>query len=330
MLRVLITVYLILFLGSNGYGQRQAIIDSLLIVLPEMKEDTNKVNLLKKLSFMYSEVNTNEGIKYGEQGLALARKLNWKPGMSKNLNNIAMNYVIRADYTKALEYYFSALKINEELDNKSGQAINLSQIGVVYYRQGNPAKASEYYFRSLEISEQLNDKSNIAGTLGNIGLIHSDQGNYDSAIVYISKALVLYEELKKVEDIGVFTGNLGNAYLGQKNYAEATRCFEKGLKIATEIGNRKSAAYNLKNLAVVNISQRKNLHQAIQLLDTALSIFASLKMLYDVQVCYLQLSDAHKLSGNYKASLEAYEQYALYKDSVFNGIFVKNILFIRF
>ena len=92
---IIFTACLMLFSSFSGYGQRQAIIDSLLILLPEMKEDTNKVNLLKKLSFMYSEINTNAGIKYGEQGLALSKKLKWKPGISKNLNNIAMNYVIR-------------------------------------------------------------------------------------------------------------------------------------------------------------------------------------------------------------------------------------------
>ena len=58
--------------------------------------------------------------------------------------------------------------------------------------------------------------------------------------------------------------------------------------------------------------------KAIQLFDTALFIFNSLEMLYDVQGCYLQLSEAYKLLGNYKAALKAYEQYVIYKDSVFN------------
>ncbi|MBS1772030.1 MAG: tetratricopeptide repeat protein [Bacteroidetes bacterium] len=316
--RILFTAYLTLLLGFNGYGQKRAIIDSLLLVLPQMKEDTSKVNLLKKLSFMYSEVNTDEGIKYGKQSLALAEQLAWKPGISKASNNIAMNYFIRADYKRSLEFYFKALKINEELANKNGMAINLSQIGVVYYRQQNYTKALDYYFKGNVIFEQLGDKNGIANNLGNMGLVYMDEGDSDKAVEFLLKTIAAYKELNDIESIGVYTGNLGNAYMQQKKYHAAMACFVKARHIADSIGNMKSAAYNIQNAGKIYLLQKVNLAKANRLFDTAVSIFKSLGMLYDVQEGYSSIYEVNKLSGNYKAALEAHEQYLLYKDSVFN------------
>jgi len=65
---------------SHAQLQGQPLIDSLLTQLPRVEEDTNKVMLLNDLSLTYYSINPDEGLKFGQQGLALAEKLNWKRG----------------------------------------------------------------------------------------------------------------------------------------------------------------------------------------------------------------------------------------------------------
>lgn len=95
-------------------------------------------------------------------------------------------------------------------------------------------------------------------------------------------------------------------------------CFVRARHIADNTGNMKSAAYNIENAGRVHLSQKTNLAKAAKLFDTAVSMFKSLGMLYDIQVCYSYIYEVNKLSGNYQAALEAHELYLLYKDSVFN------------
>src|SRR4051812_48796924 len=59
-------------------------IDSLLKLLPTMKEDTFKINLLNDITRSYmTELNNSEKVaEYSVQGLALSQKLNFKRGIA--------------------------------------------------------------------------------------------------------------------------------------------------------------------------------------------------------------------------------------------------------
>ena len=64
--------------GAKAQKRGQAYIDSLQTELQKAAADTNKVNLLCELSYKYSSLNTEEGLKHGKEALALAKDLNWE------------------------------------------------------------------------------------------------------------------------------------------------------------------------------------------------------------------------------------------------------------
>lgn len=55
-------------------------IDSLLIDLKKINEDTTKVKLLCDLSRTYYLINPDSGVKYGLEAIDLSEKLSWKKG----------------------------------------------------------------------------------------------------------------------------------------------------------------------------------------------------------------------------------------------------------
>src|SRR4030095_14464038 len=88
---------------SHAQLQGQPLIDSLLTQLPRAKEDTNKVMLLNDLGLAFYSINPDEGLKFGQQGLTLAEKLNWKRGKGFAYKVIAGNYGYgKSDYARAL------------------------------------------------------------------------------------------------------------------------------------------------------------------------------------------------------------------------------------
>src|SRR4030095_11493187 len=103
-LQILLLLYCIDYslIAMAQEKQGQARIDSLLKQLPNAREDTNKIKLLNDLSATYGYINSDEGIKAGEQALALSKKLNWEKGTAAAMNAIGLNYEGKSDYPGAL------------------------------------------------------------------------------------------------------------------------------------------------------------------------------------------------------------------------------------
>ena len=289
---------------GNLYAQKpptplagQPLIDSLLKELPKQKEDTNKVNLLTATSFAYYSINPDEGIKYGQQALALATKLEWKKGIGNANNRLGTNYSTKSDYpkaleyfqealkmfeeigfkkgiasvsgnigniyyyqsdySKALEYYFKALKMDEEMGNKNLIALITRNIGNVYYRQSDFPKALECYFKTLKMDEEIGNKNSVAAVTGNIGIIYYDQGDYPKALEYEFKALKMDEEIGDKDLIATVTGNIAGAYSQQSDYPKALGYYFKALQMDEEIGDKSGIVIVATGIGIAYAGQKK-------------------------------------------------------------------------
>ena len=141
---------------ADLYAQKkgQALADSFLTELNtehfKNNDDSNKVKLLSNLSFTYSHINPDEGVKYGQQGLDLANKLQWNKGAAMANSSLGNCYLGRSDYPKAVEYFREVLKTDQETGNKKGVINVTTNIGQAYGQQGNYTKALEYFFSRIE------------------------------------------------------------------------------------------------------------------------------------------------------------------------------------
>jgi len=249
-----ITLILLLATGTgNLYAQKQgqAQIDSLLKELPRQREDTIKVKLLVGLSFGYSVINADEGIKYGQQCLELATKVDWKKGIASAYNCLGLNYRVRSDYPKALEYYFKALKLDEETGNKKGIAALTCNIGVVYQDQSDYPGALEYLFKALKLDEEGGFKLYAANVTGNIGNIYTSESDYPKALEYLFKALKLDEEGGDKLGIAINSGNIGKIYTLLSDYPKALEYYFKAVKLDEEGGYKLYAANVSGNIGTV-------------------------------------------------------------------------------
>lgn len=233
--------------------------------------------LLATLSYNYYPINPDEGIKYGNEGLALANKLKWKFGQAQTNGYLGINYAVKSDYTRsiahfqaalaaheeldnksnvattlvnlgniylltsdyphALEYYLRALKIQEEIGYSKGIALSLSNIGLIYKNQSEYAKALEYFLRALEINESGGTKNNIANNLSSIGIVYENQQDYPKALEYFSRALKIQEELKVTDGIAKTLSYIGSVYYHQSDYENALSYLFRSTQLAREVSN---------------------------------------------------------------------------------------------
>jgi len=310
-------------------------IDSLLTELPNIKEDTNGVNLLGELSNAYETIDPNEGIKYATRERVLANKIHWQKGEAAAWNNLGNNHYYKGAMPDALQAYFQAMRLHEKIGNESGIGAAFGNIGNVYQRQKNYPKALEYQFKALKVAEKFDDKMRMLTSYGNIGWIYTQQGNYDEALKYQMKALHIAQTQNDKIGISRQYTNTSVMYTGLKQYSTALIYCFKALRIAQEIGDKRAIAINLGNIGenYYEIAVNKDLFPADSLVkgtseaNLSLSVEYLKKSVAGAQEAQLwaavpefseYLSKALMQRGDHKGALSAFKYGIDVRDSLYN------------
>ena len=236
-------------------------IDSLLSLIKNDKEDTNKVIHLYKLSVEYKNIGEyDRGIQLGKAALDVGKKIDFRKGVASAYNNIGRIYADQGNYQKALENYSASLKIREEIGDKKGTSDSYSDIGVIYMQQGNYDSALENYFVGLKIREEIQDKKSTSASYNNIGLLYWNVGKYNKALENFLLSLKIDEELENKKGIAASYNNIGLIYLEQGNYDKALENFLLSLKINEELGNKKDLVSSYNNIGNAYSGQAELLH----------------------------------------------------------------------
>jgi tetratricopeptide (TPR) repeat protein len=284
----------------------------------ELGDEHLQATTLSNIGIVYEEQGDYpKALEYDFKVLKMDEKLGDKDGQASTIGNIGVVYIEQGDYPKALEYYFKALKMDEEMGDKVGTAINTGNIGIVYEQQGDYPKALEYYFKALKMSEELGDKKGIATNTGNIGNASQQQGNYPKALEFYFQALKMDEELGDKSGQSGITGNIGNIYAGQGNYPKALEYDFKALKMSEELGDKYSIASFTGNIAR-DYTKQKNYKQAKIEFDSTLILSKKIGAKDIIRDDYSGLAMLDSATSNYKAEIDDYRLYILYRDSLIN------------
>ncbi len=197
------TVLFIAILLTLTFGNAQDMIvaDSIVKQLTLSKSDTNRVLLLEKLSEIYTRASPALTLKYAQEGLTLAQKLNYQKGQAQCLQWIAGALNVQGRYPEALAILLKAKKINETINNLSGLCYNLRVIGNIYLAQGDNTIAMQYLFEANEVGKHLNKATlQPSAALMAIGNAYFRFNQLDSALVYLQQAYEI-ASLNKVDRV---------------------------------------------------------------------------------------------------------------------------------
>ncbi|OFY64817.1 MAG: hypothetical protein A3H98_02405 [Bacteroidetes bacterium RIFCSPLOWO2_02_FULL_36_8] len=287
--------------------------------------------------------NMTKGLNYFQKALKISKEIGDKQKMARFQGNIGAVLVKQGNYPKALDYYFQALKISVVLKDNDLIASIYSNIGNVYTMQENLPLALNYYSKSLELVEKTGNNYGIAIILNNMGENYVSQGKLTMALNYFLKALKISEEMGNQYSATTLLGSIGlvfvfqgdsavkagnNHYAMTVKYPLALEYLNKGLKIAEEIGHKESISYKYGNIGLVYLNQ-KELEKAEEFCLKSLSIA---KEIGSKDLCkdnFQHLAEIFKIKGEknlnnlnggnyYKQAFENYQNYILYRDSIYN------------
>ena len=353
---------LCLLAHPSVFAQKTSEKDSLLQILPTLPEDTNKVNVLNRLSFLLKNNDSQSALLYGEKAFQLSKKMNFKRGLASSYLNRGYVFVslkkfdeaaifqekaaelwiklkdslyfaqsIRelgiihrkvGDFPVSLDYFLKALKVYEVLGEERKKAHVLASIGGVYYYQKDYSKSLEFHKKALQVHNLFDDKKSVAIDLNNIANVYADLKNYDQALIHYNDSKYIKESIGDKRGVAIALSNIASVYIEQKKFALAIRNCLESIKIRKELGSRSTYPLSYLSQAYVGLGEYD---KAIFYASQALEISKETGAKNRSKVITGLLSDIYQKQGNYKNALKYYQKYKAYTDSVFNDTKSKQI-----
>jgi tetratricopeptide (TPR) repeat protein len=302
----------------------QAQPDSTLRVLNYYYQLAKEKNNLKEL---YNVANDRGGIyrlkgelelsmHYYKEAEKLAIKLNdltLKANISGNIGNV---YANKKDYKKALHYFTNSYTIFKNVNDKNGESRMLSSIGNVYLYIQNYELALAYYEKALKAIKNIDvPPRSIAVIYLNIGWTNYEIKKFKEAQLYNEKAIKILEETKdKFFLLNGYT-TLARIHLDLNQFKKATEYADKSLALSKELDASEFIAVSQTIFAQIDLKKGNSEAAKIkgETILKNLNKKANLELkeeLYDV------LYKCYQAENNPKKSLEMYQKYSIYKDSI--------------
>ncbi len=309
-------ILLSLFLGFHTYSQKKKI-DSLKneLILHQQK-DTNKVNVLNELAYLYRNKDFNKTINYLERSKSLADSLKYIKGKAKGIYIKGIVQRSQSKIDKGFQYINEALLLYKKINNKLGIAKCYNSLGILYYYKGNKKEAIQFYNKALTIYEEINNKIRVAFCFNNLGAIYSDKGNYLMALDYYNQSFNIAEKNNHTDLMNRSLGNIGSIYFYQENYDKAESIYEKLLKNLKN-SDKKTIARTYSNLGLI-YKEKKSLKKAFETLNKAVIIYKEINNEFDLTSPLNNIGDVFLEQGKYNFA------YQYFKKATKIGLKVKN------
>ncbi|MEI9909577.1 MAG: tetratricopeptide repeat protein [Bacteroidota bacterium] len=238
-------LYILLsFLLSSGFSQaKQSLIDSLKHELAVARQDTSRVLLMNELSSQYSYVMVDSALYYGQEALALARKINYARGEANALDDLGWSLRITGNVAKALELYFKSIKIADKNNLIAQKASALLIIGQIYWEEFNDnAKALNFTFRAKALFDSIHNREFSTICEGNIGAMYRDSKRLDSAEYFLHQSYRHVNEFNVVSYRPNIHGGLGAFYHVKGETGKAINYSRKAIELAHSTENYPTSA----------------------------------------------------------------------------------------
>lgn len=219
----------LLLLSTFDTQAQKNINDSLKSRLSSEKEDTLRVGLLYELGNSYKYTKPDTALLFGQQGMLLARRLNFKSGQARCLNLTGNVIAETGNYPRALEIQLRALKIGEEINDRKQIAYIYLAIGNIYFYQKDEKQALAYYLKCKKIALALPDEKLLVKCLGNIGDSYEKSDQLDSARHYTLQAYEMSMRLNNRATRVFALCNLGNIYTRMDQPELAMAYYRQGI-----------------------------------------------------------------------------------------------------
>ena len=238
-----------LLLMSRFTFSQTTLEDSLLIILSNPLQDTNRVMALIRLGDLYRFARPQEAVAMMQDAKDLAVKLNFKKGEIQVLNLLGESARVNGEYTKSLEIQLKALEMSKTLKNASTEANSLTYIGLTYTEIGDYRPGLNFLNQAFALHDKLNMVVNGSFDLSNIGYTYEKLGLLDSALFFQLKAREYLKQFYHIALESLILTRLGQLKLLMGHPRDALALGNEALNRALRTGDMRNQSGALFRIA---------------------------------------------------------------------------------
>lgn len=352
-----ITIAITCFSCIWGRAQQHDIDSLKAILVTHPAADSNQLEALNKMAFLYHQLNPDSGLAYANRQISLSEQLQhqrylgkayfnqginyWakgqynktlesyktsraileKYGTPKNVanlnNSMAVTYQTLADYPSALKLYLDNLTLFEQSKDSFMIALTCSNIGIVYKYLKQYDKSIHFYQRAVDINSHARNIKELADNYGNIGNVYEARKMADSAIAYYQRQLMLSRQVDYIKGMAAANAGMGTSYTSSGKYAAAIQPLQDAFNVYEKLGDQNNQGTVLKSMGDAALAGG-NQTTAAAYYQQSLDIFKDIENIYGQAESLQQLAMIYRQQQDYKKAYEAQQQFAALKDSIFN------------
>jgi signal transduction histidine kinase len=269
----------------------------------ETATGADRVSVLNELAVITQVNEPRESIRYATEALELADRLPDSPVKVDVIRNLGIGYYFLGEYNKAMEHYRRSLALAENLAYPEGIADALNNIGIIHYVWGEYDQTLDYYSRTVEIREQIGDLEGLAKGYNNLGTVFSATDRFPESRKFFSDALALYEELGNERLMASSLNNLGLLSHKMGEFDQALDQSQRVLEITERIGDRPGTADALNRIGMVHESW-EDYPKALDYYQRSRSVRQDIGDRQGVATCEVNIGNTLAELGDYRRSLE--------------------------
>lgn len=229
-------IFIILILSftqiTKVYSQNYNI-DSIAKALKKTPEK-DKISQYYILTDYYIYNSPPKAIKYANEFLILAEKLDSTYIINYCYQILGEAYYFQDNYEKSLEYFTKYLNNQLTPNNEHNLGSAYNSLGIVYRAMENYPKAIECYEKSKNIYLEIEDIDGLSSTYNNLGVLHESLNLYSKARGYYHLSEEIELQLDNPEGISTSFLNLGGIYHKMGIYDTAIDYCKKSIDLCVK------------------------------------------------------------------------------------------------
>ena len=244
-------------------------------------------------------------------------------------NQLGILKANQSKFPEALDYFFRAVKHYEGLKHpRAGlnRAYAFQNIANIYTATETYDKALQNYDEAIRLFEENGgDAVAIAMNIASKGLVYQKQHKDREALEAFKAAEKTILGKQAEGNLAFIHSWIGSAYLALGEYDLSLDYSAKTLEATKHKGDEVLMASTIQNIGYAHLKKgmlhhsEKDLLAGLESLNTSLAMDQRLQNVELLIKDYLYLSEYYAFRKDYKSSLEAYKNYALYNDSIYNS-----------
>lgn len=300
-------------------GKNSTQVDSLITLLANSKNDTNKINLLHQIISISQGSNPSRAIEYSKEEVKLSEILKFK--LERSYDDLAWLYKNTGDYINSLNIYFKSEKYAQNFKSPKKEEV-LAEVynglSSVYSRLNNFDLAISTANKAIDNYTKLNDTIGMAIANLNSGNYYYYKNGYHAALTKY-KLAEKYFTMKDSSYLSDCSNCIASVLYQMKNYNEALIYYTKSydLCLKKSPNNLSKQAIALQNLGQTYASLG-DLKKGVSHCLKAAELFEKLNDYTNVYNTYENIANYYSQLGDYKSSNQYYTAYVHLKDSIFD------------